>query len=77
MRINNQGDEDNSGIPIDDVWWLLEYLEVNEEIQGRMVQTSGNDGEQEGAWADYTVKWADFPPRGLDVFVKTLTESLS
>lgn len=70
LRINNQGDSDNSGIPLDGVWCLLEQLEVTEEIVNRMVDTSGNDGEQQGAWGDYTVTWTYFPPQGLDVFVR-------
>lgn len=70
LRINNQGDADNSGIPLDDVWCLLEQLEVTEEIVNRMVQTTGSDGEQQGAWGEYTVTWTYFPPRGLDVFVR-------
>ncbi len=70
LRINNKGDNDNSGIPLDDVWCLLAQLEVTEEILDRMVNTSGSDGEQQGAWGDYTVTWTYFPPRGLDVFVR-------
>ncbi|HSJ72082.1 MAG TPA: hypothetical protein VLA29_10620 [Acidimicrobiia bacterium] len=70
LRINNKGDSDNSGIPLDDVWCLLEQLEVTDEILDRMVNTSGSDGEQEGAWGPYTVTWTYFPPRGLDVFVR-------
>jgi len=70
LRINNQGDSDNSGIPLDGVWCLLEQLEVTEEIVNRMVETSGSDGEQQGAWEDYTVTWTYFPPQGLDVFVR-------
>lgn len=70
LRINNKGDQDNSGIPIDDVWCLLEHLEVTEEIVTRMVETSGNDGEQRAGWGAYSVTWAYHPNRGLDVFVR-------
>lgn len=70
LRINNRGTSDNSGIPIDDVWCLLDHLDVTEEIVNRMVTTTGSDGEQEGAWGGYTVTWTYFPPRGLDVFVR-------
>lgn len=70
LRINNQGDLDNSGIPLDGVWCLLAQLEVTEEIVNRMVETSGNDGDQQGAWGNYTVTWTYYPPRGLDVFVR-------
>lgn len=70
LRINNKGDLDNSGIPLDGVWCLLAQLDVTEEIVNRMVATSGNDGEQQGAWGDYTVTWTYYPPRGLDVFVR-------
>jgi hypothetical protein len=69
LRINNKGELDNSGIPLDDVWCLLAELEVTEEIVDRMVETSGNDGEQTASWGPYSVTWTYNPNRGLDVFV--------
>lgn len=69
LRINNKGDLDNSGIPLDDVWCLLDSLAMPEEIADRMVGTSGNDGEQGDSWGPYSVVWTYHPNRGLDVFV--------
>jgi len=69
LRINNQGDQDNSGIPLDDVWCLLDSLDMPDDIADRMVATSGNDGEQTAAWDEYSVVWTYHPNRGLDVFV--------
>lgn len=69
LRINNKGDLDNSGIPLDDVWCLLDSLAMPEEIAERMVVTTGSDGEQSDSWGPYSVVWTYHPNRGLDVFV--------
>lgn len=69
LRINNKGDQDNSGIPLDDVWCLLAELEVPEDIVDSMVQTSANDGDQTAEFGGYTVTWRYHPNTGLDVFI--------
>jgi hypothetical protein len=69
LRINNKGERDNSGIPLEAVWCLLEELDTPERIIDRMVTTSAGDGEQEDAWGGYSVTWTFHPHRGLDVFV--------
>lgn len=64
LRINNRGEQDNSGIPLDDVWCLLAELEVPEDIVDRMINTSGSDGDQTAEYGGYTVAWRYFPPTG-------------
>ena len=69
LRINNKGEQDNSGISLDDVWCLLEELDTPERIVDLMITTSASDGEQEDAWGGYSVIWTYHPHRGLDVFI--------
>jgi hypothetical protein len=69
LRINNKGDQDNSGIPIDDVWCLLEELDTPDHIIDSMVETGGNDGEQTDEFGGYAVTWRYHPNQGLDVFI--------
>jgi hypothetical protein len=69
LRINNKGDQDNSGVPLDDVWCLLDKLDAPAQIRESMTRTSANDGDQTAEFSGYEVTWRYHPNRGLDVFI--------
>ena len=69
LRINNRGDQDGSGIPIESVWCLLGELDAPRDVVDAMVATSARDGAQDDEWGGYEVTWTYHPDNGLDVFI--------
>ncbi|HEY4268896.1 MAG TPA: hypothetical protein VGM94_11965 [Galbitalea sp.] len=66
LTLNGQGNDDASGISLDN-WTCIETsLKMPQSIVSHIEQTSSLDGRQQEAWSNYSIQWTYHPDRGLD-----------
>lgn len=66
LTINGLGEEDYSGLSIDDEGCLLRNLKAPDAVISHIDQTTSMDGRQSETWRGITFSWSYHPDRGLD-----------
>lgn len=66
LTINGKGEQDFSGISIDDESCLLRSLKAPSAVVSHIDQTTSMDGRQSETWQGITFSWSYHPDRGLD-----------
>ena len=66
LTINGEGDEDYSGLAIDDEVCLLRNLSAPSAVLSHIDQTTSLDGRQSETWSNVSFSWTYHPNRGLD-----------
>jgi hypothetical protein len=66
LTINGEGNDDFSGVAIDDWACLTTALKTPQSVVSHIDQTTSLDGRQSATWGDLTLDWTYHPDRGLD-----------
>ncbi|MFF1875631.1 hypothetical protein [Kitasatospora herbaricolor] len=66
LTVNGQGNDDYSGLQIDDEACILDALKAPSAVVSHVDQTTSMDGRQTETWGDVTMAWSYHPDRGLD-----------
>jgi len=66
LTFNGRGDDDVSGLTIDNEACLLNNLKAPSAVISHIDQTTSVDGRQSETWGSLTMSWSYHPDRGLD-----------
>lgn len=66
LTLNNQGNDDLSGISFDNLDCIENALKTPESVKSHIGQTTSLDGRQSETWGRITMAWSYHPDRGLD-----------
>ncbi|MDR6969749.1 hypothetical protein [Leifsonia shinshuensis] len=66
LTVNGEGDEDYSGLSIEDEACLLRTLNAPSAVVSHIDQTTSLDGRQSETWSNVSFSWTYHPDRGLD-----------
>ena len=66
LTINGKGNDDFSGLNVDDEACLLNTLKAPSAVISHIDQTTSMDGRQTETWQGVTFSWSYHPDRGLD-----------
>jgi hypothetical protein len=66
LTVNGRGNDDYSGLQIDDEVCILNGLNAPSAVSSHVDQTTSMDGRQTETWGSITMAWSYHPDRGLD-----------
>ncbi|HEV7949880.1 MAG TPA: hypothetical protein VGP24_08955 [Glaciihabitans sp.] len=66
LTINGWGNDDFSGLAIEDEACIMKYLKAPSAVVSHVDQTTSLDGRQTETWGSITMSWSYHPDRGLD-----------
>ena len=66
LTINNEGNNDATGVSYDDLACLIAALNTPAAVRSHIDQTTSLDGRQTETWGKVTMSWTYHPDRGLD-----------
>jgi hypothetical protein len=66
LTVNGRGNDDFSGLLIDDEACILTGLNAPSAVISHVDQTTSMDGRQTETWGDITMAWSYHPDRGFD-----------
>jgi hypothetical protein len=69
LIIDTDGEE-SSGTDIDNLFCILDELDVSDSVMARMENTRALDGTQEAEWGEFFASWTYHPDDGLDVIIE-------
>ena len=66
LTLDQQGEEDFSGISIEAFICLEDSIKMPESVKAHVAQTTSMDGRQTESWGKITFSWSYHPDRGVD-----------
>ena len=70
LSLDNEGEDDISGLSFSDITCVLDALDVPDSVLDKMGNTRALDGMQTASWGDITATWTYHPDDGLDVILE-------
>lgn len=71
LTLDGQGSSDVEGVPLDDLYCILDALDMPEVTRELLDSTNALDGRQTASWDGYEAAWSFHPDSGLNVTVQT------
>lgn len=71
LTLNGEGEDDTSGLAVEDLICVLDELGMPDAVFTEMSQTTAMDGRQEADWDNYEASYKYHPDNGLDIVVTT------
>lgn len=69
LLIDHQGEDETTGVSIEDVACLLVQLQVPDSVMAQMDSTRALDGRQSADFGDLSMSWSYHPDTGIDMIV--------
>jgi hypothetical protein len=70
LILDHKGEEDASGLSIDQIVCVLLAVDMPDALVARLDSTRAMDGVQTGSWPGYTVTWSYHPDSGVDLILE-------
>lgn len=67
LTINGKGNDDATGISVNDFVCVMTELETPDSVVSHVSQTTSLDGRQTERWSNLSMSWSYHPDRGADV----------
>jgi len=69
LSLENEGEDDFSGLSSAEVFCILDELGMPDHVEQDMLNTTSMDGRREASWEGMTASWSYHPDRGIDTII--------